>query len=303
MDDVFASPPFACHSELLPVRRDTGVNPQPVKTGLNPKDVLRSRVICPARRTGHKRMPCPSKGGMVFPYYKLAIAVGFRLPGFNPVILQRRAQSVIKLHGTVTPAENRLCTPRPRVRMTENGDAVIKMTGGNHGDKQEGTTGLNFGTNGCPPFIYSKYSDKLNAGSMSNSVEVEKFLADDNGANRTYMLKPDGSTIITRQVVPITSCNVLLDDDIIDFINDIMKYIRIIVPILLLVFGVTDFFKATFSHDENAMIENRKKFFKRIIAAVIVFIVPVFVNLILKLANSVWSNISPDTCVAEDEIK
>ena len=71
-------------------------------------------------------MPCPAKGGVVFPYYELAVTVRLRLPDFNPVILQRRAQSVIKLHGTVTPAEDCLCTPCPRVRVTENGAVLLQ---------------------------------------------------------------------------------------------------------------------------------------------------------------------------------
>lgn len=99
----------------------------------------------------------------------------------------------------------------------------------------------------------------------------------------------------------ITSCSELFGDDLIKEINKIMNLIRIIVPILLLIFGITDFFKATFDTTEDNMKKNRDRFIKRIIAAIIVFIVPIFVNLVLKISNQVWSNISPDTCIDQSE--
>lgn len=92
---------------------------------------------------------------------------------------------------------------------------------------------------------------------------------------------------------------VLIDDDIQETINDVMKIIRLVVPILLLIFGVLDFAKATFSSKEENMENNRKKFFKRIIAALIVFIIPLFVKLVLKIANNVWENINSETCIEE----
>ena len=48
---------------------------------------------------------------------------------------------------------------------------------------------------------------------------------------------------------------------------------------------------------DDDMKKAREKFIKRIVAAVLVFLVPIFVNLILDLANMAWSNINSDTCV------
>ena len=92
-------------------------------------------------------------------------------------------------------------------------------------------------------------------------------------------------------------CSQLLGDDVIKFINEIMKWIRIFIPILLIGLGILDFTKATFSKTEEDMKKTREKFIKRIIAAVLVFLVPIFVNLLLDLANSVWSWINPETCI------
>ena len=76
-----------------------------------------------------------------------------------------------------------------------------------------------------------------------------------------------------------------------------MQWIRIFVPLLLIGLGILDFTKAVFSKSEDDMKKSREKFIKRIIAAVAVFLVPMFVNFILDLANSVWSWINPNTCI------
>ena len=76
-----------------------------------------------------------------------------------------------------------------------------------------------------------------------------------------------------------------------------MKWIRIFVPILLIGLGVLDFAKATFEKSEDDMKKIREKFIKRIVAAVLVFLAPIFVNLLLELANSVWEWINPNTCI------
>ena len=76
-----------------------------------------------------------------------------------------------------------------------------------------------------------------------------------------------------------------------------MKVIRIAVPILLVVLGMTDFLRATFSDNEDNMKKDRDRFIKRIIAAIIVFIVPIFVNLVLNIANTVWGSINKETCI------
>lgn len=93
------------------------------------------------------------------------------------------------------------------------------------------------------------------------------------------------------------SCGDFLDKDIVDFINEIMGWVRIAAPILLIGFGILDFVKATFSGKEEDMKKNRERFIKRIVAAILLFLVPIFVNVFLGLINQVWSWVNPDTCI------
>ena len=166
----------------------------------------------------------------------------------------------------------------------------------------------------CPQNIYSFKNDNTNNGSIGGGTTYEEFYLNDakNGdtkpakANRVYTrtsskdCSSDGSSGKKTGWV-INNCQDLFGDDLIEIIDKVMGYIKILVPILLLVFGTTDFFTAIFSSDQEEMISKRKKFFKRLIAAIIVFIVPTFVNLVLKLSNSVWSNIHEETCIDESD--
>ena len=89
----------------------------------------------------------------------------------------------------------------------------------------------------------------------------------------------------------------MIGKDAKDLINTVMKWMRITVPLLLIVFGILDFSKAVFSSNEDGMKKTREKFIKRIVAAVLVFLAPILVNLILDLGNQVWEIINADTCL------
>ena len=78
------------------------------------------------------------------------------------------------------------------------------------------------------------------------------------------------------------NCEQLIGESAQKLINTFMKWIRIIVPILLIVFGIIDFATAVFSSKEDDMKKRRETFIKRIVAAVLVFLAPILVNLLLN---------------------
>lgn len=77
-------------------------------------------------------------------------------------------------------------------------------------------------------------------------------------------------------------------------INEALKYMRIIVPLLIIALGTIDIAKAVIASKEDEMSQAQKKFVKRIIAGVAVFLVPVFVNMIMSLADIVWESSDPN---------
>lgn len=97
-------------------------------------------------------------------------------------------------------------------------------------------------------------------------------------------------------VYVVVDCKGLLGEDLVNKINSFLNIIKIAIPIILIGFGVLDFIKAIFANDDNKMKQAQISFIKRIGIAILIFFVPVIVNLILNVANEVWSFISPDTC-------
>lgn len=62
----------------------------------------------------------------------------------------------------------------------------------------------------------------------------------------------------------------------------IIRIIQIAVPFVLIIFGSLDFFKAIVAGDEKEMKQKRKPFVQRVIAALVIILLPTLVNLIMK---------------------
>lgn len=62
----------------------------------------------------------------------------------------------------------------------------------------------------------------------------------------------------------------------------IIRILQIAVPFALIIWGSLDFFKAVIAGDEKEMKMKRKPFIQRLIAALIVLLLPSIVNLIMK---------------------
>ena len=96
-------------------------------------------------------------------------------------------------------------------------------------------------------------------------------------------------------IYPAVDCKGLLGQDLIDKINSYLDIIKLIIPIILIGYGILDFTKAVFGGEED-MKKAQKSFFKRIGIAVIIFLTPTLINLLLTLANKVWPIIQPSSC-------
>ena len=80
------------------------------------------------------------------------------------------------------------------------------------------------------------------------------------------------------------------------YIETGLQYIRVIVPILIIVLGMLDFSKAVFAGKEDNMKKAQSTFIKRLIAGVLVFFVPVLVDVIMYLADIVWQGTGYTSC-------
>ncbi len=92
------------------------------------------------------------------------------------------------------------------------------------------------------------------------------------------------------------ACSELFDQETITLINDVLKYPRYIIPPLVILLGTIDFFKVIVSGKEDEMKKAQKTFIKRVIIGVMVFLVPLFINLVVWLANVAWEGLGYTTC-------
>lgn len=65
----------------------------------------------------------------------------------------------------------------------------------------------------------------------------------------------------------------------------VVRIIQILVPIALIIWGSIDIGKAVIAGDEKKIKEAQKPFVKRIVAAIIVFLIPWLVNIVMSLVN------------------
>lgn len=92
------------------------------------------------------------------------------------------------------------------------------------------------------------------------------------------------------------NCEGLLGENLIALINDILLYVKILIPVALIAFGLIDFVKAVFSSKEDDMKKAQARFIKRLIMAVIVFIVPSIINLLMTAVDGIWAHINNSAC-------
>jgi len=90
-------------------------------------------------------------------------------------------------------------------------------------------------------------------------------------------------------------CNVI-PDDIKKWILDALNLVKYLALALVIVLGVLDFIKAAASGEADAMKKSGNSFLKRIIAVVILFLVPVIVELVLNLVEIYGAS---STCLPE----
>ena len=89
----------------------------------------------------------------------------------------------------------------------------------------------------------------------------------------------------------IYSCNaalgdVLIDEKIPNTVSTIITVIKIVVPILLVIFGMMDLFKGIVAQKEDEIKKGQQMFIKRLIAAVIVFFVTFVVQIVIRFVTN-----------------
>lgn len=107
-----------------------------------------------------------------------------------------------------------------------------------------------------------------------------------------------GSNEIIQKYTPINTLKITCKglfgskkdpDSLRSLINEILQYPRIIVPILVIGLGIIDLSKAVLASKEDEMKKAQSTFVKRLIIGVAFFFIPLFVDIIMTLADIVWN--------------
>ena len=85
-------------------------------------------------------------------------------------------------------------------------------------------------------------------------------------------------------------------------IHMIVLVIQVVVPILLIIWGMLDFAKGIIGSDEDKIKAGQKKFIQRLIAAIIVFLIVVFVRLVITTVGSLGDNEAGSAWSCADEL-
>jgi len=90
------------------------------------------------------------------------------------------------------------------------------------------------------------------------------------------------------------NCDGMITQEGLDMIKEVLNWIRIIAPVLLIIFVAIDFGTAVISQDRDALSKAGKKVVPRMIATGLLFFVPTIVRAILSLDGIADSIIIPD---------
>lgn len=80
------------------------------------------------------------------------------------------------------------------------------------------------------------------------------------------------------------NCDVL-GKDFVDLMNEAWGIIMIVIPILLVILIILDMVKAISANDEKMVNDAKSKAIKRVVVGVLIYFLPMIVNLILKMAG------------------
>lgn len=92
---------------------------------------------------------------------------------------------------------------------------------------------------------------------------------------------------IANNINILDECTSVLGTEFYNILQEIFTIIKIAVPVLVLVLCSVDMSKAVIAQDEKAVKEALSSSIKRLIIGVVVFFIPIIINLLLKYAGLV----------------
>ena len=130
-------------------------------------------------------------------------------------------------------------------------------------------------------------SDKMLCISVIPTVDTSVSI--DNKRTNEISIKADTSSTTDdgKKEEIDTSCGLLGGETskVVTFLSKMFNYVKVIIPILIILLSIADFLKVIFSGIDDDMKKAMDKFIKRIIIAVVFILVPLFISIIINISG------------------
>ena len=146
----------------------------------------------------------------------------------------------------------------------------------------------------CPPSVAFVHVPGTTPKFVLNSSEgdnvMKRFVATDIDLNIPALIvesDPSGD---------VPECSEVLGEGGAALIRLVFQILRILVPVILFIWGSIDFVQAIFAQDEGAIKKSQARFIKRIIVAIIIFLIPFILKTVLGIASAIWPVVDGTLC-------
>ena len=99
-----------------------------------------------------------------------------------------------------------------------------------------------------------------------------------------------------KKLLENQTCKDVIGDTGVWILKFLMTFLKIVVSIILLLMGTLDFAKAVFAQDESEIKKQQTKFIKRLVIALIIFLIPSILRTVFKIGHMVWPVIDDSMC-------
>ncbi len=140
----------------------------------------------------------------------------------------------------------------------------------------------------CPTILY------LNRNSTQYAVSL---YARGDESRRLGILKTSVVSHDKNQVIKINdACDKLEGTKTLEWVKKIYTLLRILVPTLIIILSVIDFLGIVLSGDSDKMEKAKNKFIKRIIIGILFVLIPVILELVLRMAGIIDTSLTEVVC-------
>ena len=144
--------------------------------------------------------------------------------------------------------------------------------------------------NGCPGQVY--VSDSNGRGGNYASIYTYSIpsgtvitLNGNNGNNNNNSGSNNNNNTNNNGSNGNENCHSIVSKNFHDFLQKVLDFIKYLGPTLVAIFTIIDLIKAALSGDAGEMKKMSQKLIKRLIAALLLFFIPLIVNLIFDLVG------------------